>query len=174
MGCRGAGVSSGCMRVERLNISARSQSPITLANGTSNSVTATRAGGPEMAAKGRGLPARRLLARCGTARVGVVLLARVDELLCDPELLVPVALRWERELAEASRYSDRCRPSLAMETYVRLMVLKHRCGWGYETLMRPARAGSSRPQASSATPPRRRSCRPPPPSCRRSASSCER
>ena len=26
--------------------------------------------------------------------------------------------------------------SLAMETYVRLMVLKHRYGWGYETLMR--------------------------------------
>jgi IS5 family transposase len=63
-------------------------------------------------------------------------LARLDGLLCDPELLVPIALRWERELAEASRYSDRGRPSLAMETYVRLMVLKHRCGWGYETLMR--------------------------------------
>jgi IS5 family transposase len=63
-------------------------------------------------------------------------LARLDELLCDPELLVPIAIRWERELAEASRFSDRGRPSLAMETYVRLMVLKHRCGWGYETLMR--------------------------------------
>ena len=63
-------------------------------------------------------------------------LARLDELLCDPELLVPIAVRWERELAEASKFSDRGRPSLAMETYVRLMVLKHRCGWGYETLMR--------------------------------------
>ena len=63
-------------------------------------------------------------------------LARLDELLSDPELLVPIALRWERELAEASRFSDRGRPSLAMETYVRLMVLKHRYGWGYETLMR--------------------------------------
>jgi transposase, IS5 family len=62
-------------------------------------------------------------------------LARLDELLCDPELLVPIALRWERELAEASKFSGRGRPSLAMETYVRLMVLKHRCGWGYETLM---------------------------------------
>ena len=40
-------------------------------------------------------------------------LARLDELLCDPELLVPIALRWERELAEASRYSGRGRPSLA-------------------------------------------------------------
>ena len=62
-------------------------------------------------------------------------LARLDELLCDPELLVAIAIRWERELAEASKFSDRGRPSLAMETYVRLMVLKHRCGWGYETLM---------------------------------------
>ena len=63
-------------------------------------------------------------------------LARLDELLSDPELLVPIAIRWERELREASKFSDRGRPSLAMETYVRLMVLKHRCGWGYETLMR--------------------------------------
>jgi IS5 family transposase len=62
-------------------------------------------------------------------------LARLDELLCDPELLVPIAIRWERELREAGRFSDRGRPSLAMESYVRLMVLKHRCGWGYETLM---------------------------------------
>jgi transposase, IS5 family len=63
-------------------------------------------------------------------------LARLDELLSDPGLLVPIAIRWERELREASRFSDRGRPSLAMETYVRLMVLKHRSGWGYETLMR--------------------------------------
>jgi transposase, IS5 family len=63
-------------------------------------------------------------------------LARLDELLADPALLAPIAVRWERELREASRFSDRGRPSLAMETYVRLMVLKHRCGWGYETLMR--------------------------------------
>jgi len=63
-------------------------------------------------------------------------LARLDELLSDPELLVPIAIRWERELREASKFSDRGRPSLAMESYVRLMVLKHRYGWGYETLMR--------------------------------------
>jgi transposase, IS5 family len=63
-------------------------------------------------------------------------LGRLDELLSDPELLVPIAIRWERELREASRFADRGRPSLAMETYVRLMVIKHRCGWGYETLMR--------------------------------------
>jgi IS5 family transposase len=63
-------------------------------------------------------------------------LGRLDELLSDPELLVPIAIRWERELREASRFADRGRPSLAMETYVRLMVIKHRSGWGYETLMR--------------------------------------
>ena len=63
-------------------------------------------------------------------------LARLDELLSDPQQLVPIAIRWQRELAEASRFADRGRPSLAIETYVRLMVLKHRCGWGYETLMR--------------------------------------
>jgi transposase, IS5 family len=63
-------------------------------------------------------------------------LARLDELLSDPELLVPIAIRWERELREASKFADRGRPSLAMESYVRLMVIKHRSGWGYETLMR--------------------------------------
>jgi transposase, IS5 family len=63
-------------------------------------------------------------------------LAALDELLSDPALLAPIAQRWERELAEAGRFSDRGRPSLAMDTYVRLMVLKHRYGWGYETLMR--------------------------------------
>ena len=63
-------------------------------------------------------------------------LARLDELLSDPELLVPIAIRWERELQEASKFSGRGRPSLAMESYVRLMVLKHRSGWGYEALMR--------------------------------------
>ena len=30
-------------------------------------------------------------------------LARLDELLSDPELLVPIAVRWERELAQAGR-----------------------------------------------------------------------
>ena len=57
-------------------------------------------------------------------------LARLDELLSDPELLVPIAIRWEREVREANRYPDRGRPSLAMGTHVRLMVLKHRTGWG--------------------------------------------
>jgi hypothetical protein len=57
-------------------------------------------------------------------------LARLDVLLSDPELLVAIAVRWDRELAQAGTFFDRGRPSLAMETYVRLMVLKHRCGCG--------------------------------------------
>ena len=57
-------------------------------------------------------------------------LAALDELLSDPALLSPIAARWEQNARE------RGRPSLAIETYVRLMVIKHRCGWGYETLVR--------------------------------------
>jgi IS5 family transposase len=63
-------------------------------------------------------------------------LARLDELLSDPRLLAPIAGRWERLLAEAGSSSGRGRPTIAMETYVRLMIVKHRSGWGYETLMR--------------------------------------
>lgn len=51
-------------------------------------------------------------------------LAKLDELLADPALLAPIARRWERELAPCGR------PSIAMESYVRLMVIKHRSGWG--------------------------------------------
>jgi IS5 family transposase len=57
-------------------------------------------------------------------------LAALDELLGDPRLLAPIAARWEQTARE------RGRPSLAIETYVRLMVIKQRQGWGYETLVR--------------------------------------
>ena len=63
-------------------------------------------------------------------------LAALDQLLCDPALLAPIAVRWERLLADAGRHAGRGRPTIAMETYVRLMIIKHRSGWGYETLMR--------------------------------------
>jgi IS5 family transposase len=63
-------------------------------------------------------------------------LAALDELLSDPALLAPIAARWERLLAEAGSAPGRGRPTIAMETYVRLMVVKHRSGWGYEALMR--------------------------------------
>src|SRR5664279_964990 len=63
-------------------------------------------------------------------------LARLDALLCDSRLLAPIGVRWERLLAETGASSGRGRPTIAMETYVRLMIVKHRSGWGYETLMR--------------------------------------
>jgi IS5 family transposase len=63
-------------------------------------------------------------------------LAMLDQLLGDPALLAPIAVRWERLLAESGAQSGRGRPTIAMETYVRLMIVKHRSGWGYETLMR--------------------------------------
>ena len=63
-------------------------------------------------------------------------LAALDQLLCDPALLSPIAVRWARLLAEAGRQAGRGRPTIAMETYVRLMIVKHRSGWGYETLVR--------------------------------------
>jgi IS5 family transposase len=63
-------------------------------------------------------------------------LAALDKLLVDPGLLAPIGVRWERLLAETGASSGRGRPTIAMEMYVRLMVVKHRSGWGYETLMR--------------------------------------
>jgi IS5 family transposase len=57
-------------------------------------------------------------------------LARLDRVLSDPALLGPVAAAWERSAR------DRGRPSIAIATFVRLMVVKQRTGWGYETLVR--------------------------------------
>jgi IS5 family transposase len=57
-------------------------------------------------------------------------LARLDELLSDPGLLAPIAAAWD------AAAHDRGRPSIAMALFVRLMVLKQRTGWGYETLVR--------------------------------------
>ena len=63
-------------------------------------------------------------------------LAQIDELLRDERLLEPIEEHWQRE-AEARGRSARGhgRPTIRMQTYVRLMVVKHRYGWGYETLM---------------------------------------
>ncbi len=57
-------------------------------------------------------------------------LARLDVVLCDPLLLGPVAAAWEQDAR------DRGRPSISMASFVRLMVIKQRTGWGYETLVR--------------------------------------
>jgi IS5 family transposase len=62
-------------------------------------------------------------------------LAALDRLLSDPELLAPLAERFFRELAAGRAVVLDGRPTIAMETYVRLMVLKQRYRWGYRTLV---------------------------------------
>jgi IS5 family transposase len=57
-------------------------------------------------------------------------LALLDAVLCDPLLLEPIAAAWEQSAR------DRGRPSISMASFVRLMVVKQRTGWGYETLVR--------------------------------------
>ena len=63
-------------------------------------------------------------------------LAALDRLLSDSALLEPIVAHWQRELVETKRsvIADG-RPTIAMETFVRLMVLKARHGWGYRTLV---------------------------------------
>ena len=64
-------------------------------------------------------------------------LARLDELLADPLLLAPIEAHWRAEARQRGR-STRAhgRPTIPMSTYVRLMVIKQRSGWGYETLVK--------------------------------------
>jgi IS5 family transposase len=57
-------------------------------------------------------------------------LTALDALLRDPALMAPIAANWRAQAVSQGR------PSIAMEVYVRLMVIKQRTGWGYETLMR--------------------------------------
>ena len=57
-------------------------------------------------------------------------LARLDVLLGDAVLLAPIIEGWETSAR------DRGRPRIAMALFVRLMVVKQRCGWGYETLVK--------------------------------------
>jgi IS5 family transposase len=64
-------------------------------------------------------------------------LARIDALLSDPGLLAPIAAHWQGEAEARGRSAaGHGRPTVAIETYVRLMVVKQRSGWGYETLVR--------------------------------------
>jgi transposase, IS5 family len=62
-------------------------------------------------------------------------LAALDRLLADRELLAPIEAHWRWEVAETRRavLTDG-RPTIAMETYIRLMALKQRYRWGYRTL----------------------------------------
>jgi IS5 family transposase len=63
-------------------------------------------------------------------------LAVLDVLLADHELLWPLVERWRDELRETGRLVlMEGRPTIALETYVRLMVLKQRYRWGYRTLV---------------------------------------
>ncbi len=58
-------------------------------------------------------------------------LAALDRLLDDRALLGPIEAAW------AAEHRDRGRPSVAMDRFVRLMIVKARSGgWGYETLVR--------------------------------------
>jgi transposase, IS5 family len=57
-------------------------------------------------------------------------LAALDALLADPALLAPVERAWD----QAARGFGR--PTIPIERLLRLMVLKQRTGWGYETLVR--------------------------------------
>jgi len=57
-------------------------------------------------------------------------LAQLDALLADPALLAPVERAWESENRQHGR------PTIPIAVYLRLMVVKQRTGWGYETLAR--------------------------------------
>ena len=64
-------------------------------------------------------------------------LARLHEVLGNPAVLAPFQAHWERQEKELERSLSRFgRPTIAMATYLRLMVVKHRTGWGYETLVK--------------------------------------
>ena len=57
-------------------------------------------------------------------------LAVLDRLLADPRLLAPIEWAWEQTAR------DHGRPTIPMASFVRLMVVKQRTGWGYQTLVR--------------------------------------
>jgi IS5 family transposase len=57
-------------------------------------------------------------------------LAALDRLLEGTALLEPIVRGWDRAALV------RGRPTIAMDRFVRLMLVKQRSGWGYETLVR--------------------------------------
>lgn len=64
-------------------------------------------------------------------------LAQMDELLNDDKMLAPFRAHWNQEVEYGLIISAHWgRPTIPMPMYVRLMVLKHRYGWGYEVLVR--------------------------------------
>ena len=57
-------------------------------------------------------------------------LAKLDALLDDPALLAPVERAWQEKNRGLGR------PTIPIAVYLRLMVVKQRIGWGYETLVK--------------------------------------
>jgi IS5 family transposase len=57
-------------------------------------------------------------------------LAALDVLLRDPALLEPISASWQQQAVAQGR------PTISMQSYMRLMMIKQRTGWGYETLVR--------------------------------------
>ncbi len=63
-------------------------------------------------------------------------LASLDVLLSDQELLWPLVERWRQEFEQTGRaVLTEGRPTIALETYIRMMVLKQRYRWGYRSLV---------------------------------------
>src|SRR6185295_11270346 len=56
-------------------------------------------------------------------------LAVLDGLLSDVALLEPIERAWDRVARGLGR------PTIPMSVFIRLMVVKQRSGWGYETLV---------------------------------------
>ncbi len=64
-------------------------------------------------------------------------LHQLDGLLADARLLDRFKADWDRRAAaEHGPHPGFGRPTIAMASYLRLMLIKQRMGWGYETLMR--------------------------------------
>ena len=61
-------------------------------------------------------------------------LAAIDTLLSDPTLLTPFQTRWQ--VIHSGALPREGRPTIPMATYLRIMVIKNKYGWGYETLLR--------------------------------------
>src|SRR5437879_1405530 len=62
-------------------------------------------------------------------------LDQIDRLLTDARLLAPFQAHWDRRAAELQHpFGDVGRPTIAMATYLRLMLIKQRMGWGDATL----------------------------------------
>ena len=64
-------------------------------------------------------------------------LVAIDELLEDPGVYAPIRDLWVAcDKKDGTAKVTDGRPTTAMVTFVRLMVLKARSGWGYEALVR--------------------------------------